>query len=82
MKLVILSAFSGRLISEPIEWPDEPFEIRLLMSRNYLFTNWLLGKDVDMKAMTTARLCVFANTGKHQVLKNGRTAAVYEMVEV
>ncbi len=77
MKLIVLSAFGGRLRGEPIEWPDEPMELVLAAAQRP--NGFRLGKDIGDGAVVTKR-AVFRPTGKYEVLPGGRHAAVYELV--
>jgi hypothetical protein len=83
MKLVILSAFNGRLRSEPMEWPDEPPSIRLAVATNITNNGYLLGKDVLAlpDAPPTCKIGVFTHSGMYAVLR-GQTAAIYELTNI
>jgi hypothetical protein len=78
MKLVILSAFQGRLRSEALEWPDEPPTIQMPVTR-MTSGEYTFGWGVEVRDL---RRGVFRHTGKHEMLAPGRTAAVYELVEI
>jgi hypothetical protein len=86
IKFVILSAFNGRLRSEPMEWPEEAPEIRMPICRK-LDRSWRIGKEamiegaLDLKGLTT-RIARFEHTGKYELLPNGTHAAIYELVDV
>lgn len=81
MKLIIFSAFNGRLLSEPIEWPNEPFHIDIPLARS-VHGSWNIGKDIPGLPPPMIKLGRFEHTGKYPVLTNGRTAAIYELVGI
>jgi len=78
MKIVILSAFQGRLRSEPMEWPDEPREIKLPVSVDFRG----IGKDCAYEPGLTQRMALFLHTGGYERLPNGQNAVLYEMVSM
>ena len=78
MKVIILQAF-GKLRSEPMEWPDEPFEIRVPFSKKSC-GNYCMGVDVPPENM--AMIASFTHTGRYETLDNGRLAAIYELTGI
>jgi len=79
MKIVILYAFQGRLRSEPMEWPDEPREIKLPVSEDLR----RIGKGCFVNPeRLTQRMALFLHTGQYERLPNGQTAVLYEMVNI
>jgi hypothetical protein len=78
MKLIILSAFNGRLRSEPMEWPDYPPNIKMQIAPS-VHGSYYLGGDVPVDA-PLLKVGLFESTGKHEMLSGGRTAAIYELV--
>ena len=80
MILVILSAFQGRLRSEPIEWPREEPEIRLPMSPSDS-GGFVIGKYY--RPQMALRIAIFKRlAGRAEILPDGRLAYVYELVDV
>lgn len=76
MELVILSAFNGRLRSEPMEWPDTPPNFRVPIEQT---TNgFYMGKDMPLNQ--THDYAIFTRTDQYWLSPNGY-AAVYEMTE-
>ena len=81
MKLIVLSAFGGRLVSpQPIEWPDEPLHLRLPMSKS-MGGSCGLGLQAEL-APPMMKIAIFEHTGKYQLLENKQTAAIYELVDL
>lgn len=80
MSLIILSAFE-KLMSEPMEWPEEPPVIRFHVppSRNKL-NGMYLGANVFIDKSTIRTAC-FEHSGKYIVLGDKRTAALYVLVD-
>lgn len=81
MKLIILSAFNGRLRSEPMEWPDEPPYIRMPLSQPIAGVSYYLGVDIPFGAIVD-KVGHFEHTGKYEVLPGHRSAAVYELTGI
>ena len=73
----ILSAFNGRLRSEPFEHPERP-EIILPVSPA-LDLGAFLGKDADLSTASISS-ALFRHTGRYEVLRTKQTAAIYEFV--
>lgn len=80
--LIILQAFGGRLKSEPMEWPEAGVRDVILPVSQHMYMQgpFSLGKDFDPSAMTV-RKARFIPTGQHEILRNGNTAEIYEMVD-
>lgn len=82
MKLIILSAFGGRLKGEPMEWPNTPPYIFLPVMKAMEWKGYALGKQVPLtEDLVGIKKACFQATDKHEVLPNGRTAEIYELVE-
>lgn len=82
MKLIILSAFDGRLKSEPMDWPNSPPYIFLPVMKAMEWNGYALGKQVPLTENTfVMNKACFQATNKHEVLPNGRAAEIYELVE-
>ena len=82
MIIVILSAFGGRLRSDPMEWPAETPDIRLPISRN-VFGRFDIGMDaLPTQGPPRIKVGIFTPTGRYEVLSGGRTAAVYELTDI
>ena len=78
MILVVLSAFRGRLCSEPMEWPNEAPYIDMPISQQVIMGQYQLGRSADPQAPVLKR-GRFTPTGNSVVLSGGRTASVYEL---
>ncbi len=82
MHLIILSAF-GKMWSEPMVWPNVPFYIEFPVLNRHMDLGFDMAENVpgnaDPLKIKKAR---FDFTGKYQVLLNGRTAAIYELVDL
>ena len=82
--LVILSAFGGRLKSEPMEWPLGDSKDIVLPMMQRLDKSFMLGKDAifDPMVIITEQRAIFAPTDKFVILPNRQTAQLFEMIDV
>lgn len=80
MKLIKLSAFQGRLISEAIEWPDWPPEVTILTSQ-WIGSHYTLGKDLDLSAPVQT-YGVFRATNKYGLTANKSSFQFYELIGI
>lgn len=80
MRLIQLSAFGGRLVSAPIEWPDEPPEIRMLVSQETFSGNFRMGVEFKLDS-PIQRIARFTPTGRYAIIPGVQSAvAIYELV--
>lgn len=81
MKLIILSAFNGRLRSDPMEWPDEPPYIRMPLMQSMSYSEVVKSTCFPFGAIVD-KVGHFEHTGKYEILPGHRSAAVYELTGI
>jgi hypothetical protein len=71
---VILTAFQGKLSSEPMEWPEgQGLQIELCMD---------MDKVQSLRTDEDSVMGIFTASGRHFVLEGGETAEEYRLVEI
>lgn len=81
---VILTAFQGKLKSDPIEWPENtPPEIRLLMDLDLTTQGYLPeALPTERMAVPESKMGYFRKTGYYYFIKDGNTAAEYALTRL
>jgi len=75
MKLILLTAFSGRLKGEVMEWPDWPPQIILPFDISPT-GGFSIGKDVDLGSLLSVRKAIFEPTNRYEIY-NGQYVHIY-----